>query len=635
MSHAAEAEHPAILLRAARLACCLLLCWMSGRARAADQPEDAPAAAARDSLKGIDLDGKIHRIPACGARRGVAVVFLSTTCPISNSYVPLLKTIAARCQRVEIEFYGIISDHGVTRAAARRHHDEFQIDFPVLFDVSGDLRRQLQATHSPQAFVISASGALLYSGRIDDLYSEPGRKREAASTHEFHDAVTALASDQNVAVRSTTPVGCLLETPAQPDAVSEVTFNRDIAPILYASCSGCHRPGESTPFSLLSYGDACQHGAQIVAMTQSRAMPPWHPVPGFGRFKNERRLSDEEIQLIRDWVDGGKPEGDAADQLAAPEFADGWRLGKPDLVLKMKDAFPMGADGPDVYQHFVLPTGLPKNRLVSAVEFRPGNSRVTHHASFYLDDTGAARRLQSREPDVGYGSFSGPGFENVGALRSWLPGMSPQHLPDGTGQLITAHSDLVLEIHYRPSGKAELDKSVVGIHFASRTARHLVGEFQVMNKALKIPAGATEHRHSASFTLPVDAALLDTLPHMHLLGREMKAVATRPDGIQVPLVWIKNWDFNWQDQYLYAEPVMLPRGSRIDVEAVFDNSTGNPLNPYSPPQTVGWGEQTRDEMPICHFRYACRTLEELVTLNSHYMQFVAEQRQILESEHRP
>jgi hypothetical protein len=288
-----------------------------------------------------------------------------------------------------------------------------------------------------------------------------------------------------------------------------------------------------------------------------------------------------------------------------------------------------------VHQHFVLPTGLPKDRLVSAVEFRPGNPRVTHHACFYLDNTGAARRLQSLSPDNGYGSFVGPGFANVGALRSWLPGMSPQHLPGGTGQLLTAHSDLVLEIHYRPSGKVELDKSVVGIHLAPRTARQLVGEIQVMNKALTIPAGAAAHRHSASFTLPVDAAFLDVLPHMHLLGREMKAVATRPDGTEVSLVWIRNWDFNWQDQYLYADPLMLPRGTRIDVESVFDNSADNPLNPHSPPQTVSWGEETHDEMAVCHFRYACRTLDDMATLNAHYVRYAAEQQRIFESAQRP
>ncbi|HVJ69171.1 MAG TPA: redoxin domain-containing protein, partial [Caulifigura sp.] len=568
MSHAAEAGQPALMLRIAQLCCGLALGWGVLEPVVADDPTTDVAVERRDCLKATDLDGGLHRIAAGCGRHGTALVFLSTTCPISNTYLPQLKTTAARCRRHKIDFFGVIADSAVTRAEAIRHRDEFQLDFPVLFDVSGTLRRELKATHTPQAIVLSKTGEVVYSGRIDDLYGDLGSKRTSASMHELRDALKSLSCDESVAVASTTPIGCLLEDPPVEGAAEDVTFNRDIAPILYANCSGCHRPGEGTPFSLLSYADACQHGAQIAAVTQSRFMPPWHPESGFGHFQNERRLSQAEIGLIRQWVEVGKPEGDAADTLAPPEFATGWRLGKPDLILTMKEAFELHADGPDVHQHFVLTTGIPKDRLVSAVEFRPGNPAVAHHACFYLDTTGAARMLQAQESDVGYGSFVGPGFDNVGALRSWLPGMMPQHLPSGTGQLLPAHSDVVLEIHYRPSGKVESDRSVVGIHFASRSAKYLVGEIQVMNKALTIPAGAAEHRHTSSFTIPVDTALLDVLPHMHLLGREMKAVATRPDGVQVPLVWIRKWDFNWQDQYLYADPVMLPRGSRIDVEAV-------------------------------------------------------------------
>lgn len=638
MSDAAETERPAIGLRAVRRLFSLVLVLGCGllTVRAADPPTAASLPVATEPLKGADLDGRMHHIPPRIGQRGAVLVFLSTTCPVSNGYIPQLNQLALRCKRHDIMLYGVISDHSITRAAAVRHRDQFRIGFPVLFDVSAALRQRLQATHSPQAFVVTAAGNALYSGRIDNLYIEPGRKRTAASTHELHDAVTALASGQTSPLPGTPPVGCLLEEPPRPgDESADVSFNRDIAPILYASCSGCHRPGEGAPFSLLSYADACQHGAQIAAVTTSRFMPPWHPEPGFGHFQNERRLSDCEIELIRRWVDDGKPEGAAEDWLAAPEFRQGWRLGQPDLVLSMKEAFQLNADGADVHQHFVLPTGLSKHRLVSAVEFRPGNAMVAHHACFYLDDTGAARRLQQQSREVGYGSFVGPGFDNVGALRSWLPGMSPQHLPDGTGQLMPAHSDLVLEIHYRPSGKIELDKSVVGIHFAARDARHLVGEIQVMNKDLTIPAGVAEYHHSASFTLPVDAALLDTLPHMHLLGREMKAIATRPDGTQIPLVWVRNWDFNWQDQYLYAVPLVLPRGTRIDVDAVFDNSAGNRLNPFSPPQTVTWGEETRDEMAVCHFRYVCNSLEDMAALNSHYLSYAADQQRVFQSRQRP
>lgn len=602
---------------------CLLLPFASrpGVADSTAEPQTVPL-----PIKGVDLDGALHRIAETEGRRGAAFVFLSTTCPISNGYLPQLNTLAARSCRLKVDLYGVISDRSVNRAEARRHRDDFGISFPVLFDASGDLRRQLGATHTPHAFVISITGERLYAGRIDNLYSELGRRRDSATVHDFRDAVEALAIGGDVAAAVTTPIGCLLEDPPDLDSAGAVTFNRDIAPILYANCSECHRTGEAAPFALLSYNDAVRHARQIAAVTQTKFMPPWHAVAGFGRFRNQRGLTGGEIDLIRHWVEDGMPEGEEDDLVAPPSFTEGWRLGKPDLILTMKEAFELEADGADVHQHFVLPTRLRRNRLVSAVEFRPGNPRVAHHASFYVDTTGAARKLQALAPDVGYGGFVGPGFPNVGSLRSWLPGMTPQRLPKGTGQALHAHSDLVVEIHYRKSGKAEIDRSKVGIHFAKSSARQLVSEIQVMNKVLTIPAGAKRHHHTASFTLPVDATLLDTAPHMHLLGREMKAVAVRPDGATVPLVWIKDWDFNWQEQYLYAEPITLPQGTRINVDAWYDNSEDNPLNPWSPPREVRWGEQTRDEMAVCHFRYTCRTAADLNTLNKHYVRYSADQQ---------
>ena len=591
--------------------------------------ETAPAVANHGALigfKATDLDGEVHRIAEDPQHPGAVLVFLSTTCPISNSYIPALNKLAKRSCGRRIEFYGVISDPAATRVEARKHRDDYEIKFPVLFDASGALQRALGATHTPQAFVLSRDGERIYSGRIDDLYGEIGRRRPCATEDYLRDAIKALARGEPAQTPLTQPIGCLLEQPPAGEFTGEVTFHRHIAPILYAHCSGCHRPGEAAPFPLLSYQDAARHARQIAAVTTTGFMPPWHAAAGFGHFLNARGLTDEEVDLIRFWVEDGMPVGDESDRLEPPQFTDGWQLGQPDLILSMQDAYELDAEGDDVHQHFVLPTGLRTNHLVSAVEFRPGNPRVAHHACFYVDNTGSARKLQSRAPDVGYGSFVGPGFPNIGSLRSWLPGMSPQHLPEGTGQMLHARSDLVVEIHYQKTGKIETDRSTVGIHFAKPTARQLVGEIQVMNKELTIPAGAGRHHHAASFTLPVDAILLDTAPHMHLLGREMRAVAVRPDGVTVPLIWIKDWDFNWQEQYLYAEPVELPRGTRIDVDAWYDNSAGNPLNPWSPPRTVYWGEQTRDEMGVCHFRYTCRNLQDLTTLNEHYVRYAATQQ---------
>jgi len=586
-------------------------------------PVDPPVSS---SLKGIDLDGRLHHLAATPNCKGVAAIFLSTHCPISNGTLPALEKLAGRYQKLGIEFYGIVSSPTASRAEAVQHRREFHVSYPVLFDASGSLRRQLQPTHTPQAMLLSPAGTLLYSGRIDDRYPTVGRKRETALRHEFGDALADVAAGRRVAVAKTQPVGCLLEDAALATS-GDVTFNRDIAPLLHTSCAECHRPGEAAPFSLLTFADASSHANQMATVTQRRSMPPWHPTEGFGHFRDDRRMKPDEIALIQQWIAAGKPEGDPQDRPATPEFTTGWQLGKPDLILKVSEAFSLPADGPDIHQHFVLPAGLRKDRLVSAIEFRPGNPRVAHHASFYIDNTGAARQLDQRDPSPGYGSFSGPGFDNFCAFRSWLPGMTPQRLPRGAGCPLPAHSDIVLEIHYQLSGKPESDQSSIGVFFAEPSAKQWVMELQVMNKGLSIPAGAARYLHRASFTLPAAATILDAAPHMHMLGKEMKAVAKLPDGSEKPLVWIKDWDFHWQGQYIYVDSLRLPKGTVIEVDAWFDNSAGNPLNPHSPPRDVQWGEQTRDEMAVCHFRYVCDSMPELAKVNHAYRTYQAEQQQ--------
>lgn len=576
-------------------------------------------------LSGIDLKGQLHRFGETADCRAIAFVFLSVHCPISNGTVPELRKIAAKYSRHSVEFYGVISDPAVTREKAVQHSTEFGIRFPVLFDASLELRRELRPTHTPQAIVLSSLGSLAYSGRVNNRFVDLGQKRTSASRHDLDDALAAMVRSEPVVVPRTNAVGCPLEDAPRRHAGGKVTFGRDIAPLIMAHCADCHRPGQAAPFPLLTYDDVSAHARQIVNVTGTRFMPPWHPDESYGRFRDVRRLSSAEIQLIRRWIGAGCPEGDPVDLPSKPEFVDGWRLGTPDLILEMPEEFELSADGPDVHQHFVLPTGLRRDRLVTAVEFRPGNPRVVHHASFYVDVSGDSRQLDDRDPLVGFGGGPGPGFSNINSLRSWLPGMAPRRLPPGVGQMLNKDSDLVLEIHYQRTGKVETDRSKVGIHFAESSARQVAFELQVMAKNLDIPAGAKRHRHHASYTLPAATTILDAAPHMHLLGKEMKATATLPDGSIEPLIWIRKWDFNWQGQYRYINPIRLPAGTRIDVDAWFDNSESNGLNPHSPPQRVVWGEQTIDEMAICHFLYTCDTKEELFKVNHDHRRFCEEQ----------
>ena len=422
----------------------------------------------------------------------------------------------------------------------------------------------------------------------------------------------------------TTPVGCLLEDPPNKTKSGSVTFTRDIAPIIQANCAACHRPNQSGPFPLLTYDDVSGHANQILEVTRSRFMPPWKPAPGFTRFLDELRLTEHELSLLDVWVEAGKPEGDPKDLPAAVEQVEGWRLGEPDLILEMQDVFPIPASGPDIRQYFVIPARLTEDRLITAIDFRPGTPQAVHHASFFLDTKRAGRRLDEADPAPGYGGFGGPRFQSQGTLSSWFPGMSARRLPDGMGRLVPRGSDIVAEIHYVTTGKAERDRSKIGLYFAGRSARQVVVEVQVGNKQINIPAGQQRHLEKATYTLPVDTTLLDMVPHMHVLGREMKVWSKSPNGSVKPLLWIKDWDFDWQGQYSFAQPVRLIKGTQINVDAWYDNSAENPLNPNSPPKTVRWGDDSTDEMLICHFQCTCKTMEELKELVEHQEKYIAD-----------
>lgn len=549
-------------------------------------------------LRMLDVAGKIHQLGDRDGSRGVALVFLSPECPVSNQYLPELNRIAKQFADQPVEFYGVVADPTISREKVKDYCRDFGIEFPVFFDAAGLLARVCQPSHVPQAFVVDSQGAIAYRGRIDDQYTAVGRRKEQASEHDFSDAIGAVIAGNAPKVASTEPVGCRLEPFKLPE---QITYTRHIAPILFARCVGCHRQGEVAPFPLVSYEDAAKRAGFLAEVTGSRLMPPWHAHPDFGHFRGDRRLSDPEIELIAAWVKAEAPRGDDADQPPLPEFTTGWQLGEPDLVLAMNEDFQVKADGPDSFRFFVIPIDIPEDKVVAAVEFRPGNPRVVHHAILYLDASGMARKRDLADPEPGYEGFLTGGFQPSGTLGFWAPGYTPRFLPDGIGQHLKKGTDLAMQLHYHPSGRAESDRSQIGVHFADKPVERFVSGLALIDFKVNIPAGETGHKMHYSFTTPVELELMDVTPHMHMVGTQMKVVATQPDGQQIPLVW-SDWNFNWQEQYLYREPVKIPAGTRFDLEAWYDNSAANPYNPNQPPARVRFGEMTTDEMCICAFR---------------------------------
>jgi mono/diheme cytochrome c family protein len=388
-----------------------------------------------------------------------------------------------------------------------------------------------------------------------------------------------------------------------------VTFTRDIAPIVYDNCITCHRAGQVAPFPLTTYEEVKKHAGQIVQVTASRYMPPWKPEPGYGSFVGEHRLTDVQLKTLAGWAATDRPEGSATDLPTMPKFNDDWKLGKPDLVVTMDKPIVIPADGDhgrDMYRGVVIPLNLSEDKYVTAVEFRPGNTKVVHHALFFLDSSGAAqaKSMANKDGQPGFPSFGGPGFTPTGGLGGWAPGANPQFLPDGWGRMLRKGSDLVVQFHFHPTGKEELVQSTMAIYFAKAKPARIITGGNAHYFRINIPAGDSNYVVTAQYKVPVDVDLIGITPHAHLLCKDMHGWATLPDGTRKELIWIKDWDFNWQGQYRYTEPVRLPAGTVVDMKYIYDNSDKNPRNPNSPPKTVHFGEQTTDEMAFLFLEFS-------------------------------
>jgi len=376
------------------------------------------------------------------------------------------------------------------------------------------------------------------------------------------------------------------------------TFTRDVAPILYKNCATCHHAGEVAPFSLLTYADAAKRAKLIVDVTASHYMPPWKPVGG--HFQNERRLTAAQIATLKRWADAGAPEGNPKLAPRPPEFPSEWPLGKPDLVVQLPKPFAIPAEGTDIYQCFVVPSGVAADRYVRAFEFRPSNRRVVHHALVFTESSGVARQIAGQTGT--YPCFGSIGTLWTSAVGGWSPGNVPMAMPAGTGVWLPKKADLVIQIHYHPTGKSEEDQSSIALYFApGPPTRHLV-DIGLTSRRIDIPPGTTDYKVTDHFTLPVDVEAIGIIPHAHLLAKTVEGWAILPNGKRISLLKIDDWDFNWQDQYRYARPLILRADTRLEMQITYDNSDANPHNPNHPPQRVRWGPGVNDEMAGLHLQ---------------------------------
>ncbi len=411
------------------------------------------------------------------------------------------------------------------------------------------------------------------------------------------------------------------------------TFSKEVAPIFFKRCAECHRPGEAAPFSVLSYKDVRPWAKSIREKVANRTMPPWHADPHVGKFRNDRSLTQAEIDTVTAWVDAGAPEGNPKQMPAPPTFAEGWTIGKPDVVLSMQEEYELAAEGPDEYQYFAVATGFTEDKYVQLSEARPGNRKIVHHilafvvppggrdftkmtreemrkifdddgpnSIFYSD--GYLRRVKMTAPVNDDGCNGKFGEDDAGdVIAGYAPGMNPEVFEPGVAKKVPAGAALVFQVHYsKVAGSVQKDRSSVGFIFAKEPPKKQMIKRGIENVFFKIPAGAARHQATACWQPKEDITLFSLMPHMHYRGAGMEYKVTYPDGRTETLLNVPRYDFGWQISYELAQPKPIPRGSRIQVTATFDNSSKNRYNP-DPTKDVRWGDPTYDEMLIGYIDY--------------------------------
>jgi peroxiredoxin/mono/diheme cytochrome c family protein len=571
---------PSLSLRSRLLILPCLLAFLALPARAADKDRVGYKV---DDFTLEDTAGKSHKLKDYRDRKAVVVVFLGTQCPINNAFLPRLAELHKTYADKGVQFLAVNSNRNDTPQRVAEHAKENKVPFPVLKDRGNVVADNFRAERTPEAFVL-VGGKVVYRGRIDDQFGYRHR-RDEPTTHELADALDDVLAGKAVRVAVTEVEGCLISRAVQTKKDGTITFTKEIAPILQKNCQECHRPGQIGPMPLISYEDAVDWSGTIREVVQQGRMPPWHADPKHGKFANDRRLSSSDREALISWIDGGMPHGESALPKAAA-FAEGWRIGKPDVVFEMPMEYTVPAKSQRRslrYMYSIATTNFKEDMWVQAAEARPGNRKVVHHIIVYVRGPG-----QPRERLDGIGE---------GFLVPYAPGDMPAIFPEGTAKKVPRGAVLIFQMHYTPTTTEEKDRSSVGLIFAKKPPQYEARTRSIAARGLSIPAGAANHKVTSTTTFRRDAELVSLLPHMHLRGKTFEYRAVFPDGKEEVLLRVPRYDFNWQTIYRLEKPLPLPAGTRIDCTAWFDNSPANKNNP-DPKKNVRWGEQTWDEMMI-------------------------------------
>ena len=534
-------------------------------------------------------DQKTIRFSELKAKKAVVVIFLGTQCPISDAFLPELARLHSEFARQGVQFIGINSNSQDTLGTVADHAKKNEIPFPVLKDPGNTVADQFSAERTPEVFVLAPSGKVIYRGRIDDQFGIGYQRPGKPTRRDLAVAIEEVAAGKAVSVATTPVAGCKIGRVAKLASTGSVTFSKHIAPILQKNCQDCHRPGQIGPMRLMNYKDAVGWAETIREVVEEGRMPPWYADPKHGKFRNDRRLPDEEKKTLLTWLDSGMPEGDRKDLPPPRQYPEGWQIGEPDVVVKLPKPIEVPAETPKggvPYKYVLVDPGFKEDKWVVRAEARPDAVPVVHHILVFILAPG-----ERYNPD-------NPGQ----TLCGMAPGEMPMMHINGMAKKIPAGSRLLFQMHYTPNGKAYTDQSCIGLIFAKEPPRHRVltkpiHNIQFITRLVRIPAGAENFPIEGSFTLEKDSHILSFMPHMHLRGKSFRYEAIYPDGKKETLLSVPHYNFNWQSAYRLAEPKAMPKGTKIHCIAHFDNSTKNPHNPDAK-NDVFWGDQTWQEMMV-------------------------------------
>ncbi len=555
----------------------------------ADDARGKSSAPKLERLHLSDYRGRVWELNEFEKSPVVVVAFLGVECPLAKLYSQRLVELHKEFSDRSVAFIGIDANAQDSLSEIAAHARRFSIEFPVLYDGAHEVVKQLNATRTPEVFVLDSARRVCYQGRIDDQFGI-GYQKKKAEQEPLKDAIKELLSGKDVTVTNVPAVGCLIGKSHSETrkANSDVTYSKHVAPIFRDACVQCHRAGEIGPFPMTSYEEVAPWAEMIAEVVAEKRMPPWHADPAYSQFANDCSLSGEQLSTVAKWVAAGAPEGDPADLPEPRKYVDGWQLPRePDLVLNVSsEPYNVPATGEVRYQYFRVDPKFTEEKWVKVAQILPGNRAVVHHILVFVRSKGARGPLDGER----------------GFLFGYVPGSLAQPYPDGAAKRIPADSELIFQVHYTPIGTPQTDHSKIGLVFAdpSEVKREVLTTSAVQLR-LNIPP--KEGNYKVDAMLPEDlpeCELLGMAPHMHLRGKSFRYTSVAPDKTRQIILDVPKYDFNWQTAYRLKEPMKLPAKTRIYCEAVFDNSEKNLNNP-NPAAWVRWGDQTTDEMMIGYF----------------------------------